>query len=448
MSSRFLNLRSARPILSLGSSLLQHRVKETAILPLPCTGVARELPIVPWKTQSLSIGQNRAYSVGVHYPSTNRTKYINDLKRDYGSQYDQLTVPTKPLCEALRDMQSWRQLTPSTSKSADFRDSLRSIALLAGPNGGLSNPELKLKEIEGVLSDENGVTWRLIRNLIEDGLVPELENLDDKWKAMVKFNRIHGFGKVRAKALAEAGARSLQDLLDAEGNELGRKVSDAQKLAITYHEEMDLMVPRTEVDEFNKLIREALDKVDPSLGFTIMGSYRRGEVVSSDIDMVVWHESFKKRDKDKKRTKMGYKSDGLMGKVMGALYEAGLIQEEKIFSRGEKKVLALTRLPKPDSPHRQIDIRLCPLESLPYMLLGNTGDDRLMKILRYKAMENGWVLNEYAMGERMSDQVISWVKEGTEIMVKTEREIFDLLDVPYLEPTQRSFHTYRHILKL
>ncbi|WWD22757.1 hypothetical protein CI109_107250 [Kwoniella shandongensis] len=400
--------------------------------------------------QSQPLNQIRTYSVDVDidYPSSQRIKYINGSKKDYGSDYKKLTVPTKQLLEALRDMQSWRQLTPSKQRSADFRDSLRSISLLAGPDGGVTKPDLKVTDIEKVLSDENGVTWRLIRNLVEHGLVPELENLDDMWKAMVRFNRVHGFGKVRAKAFAEAGARTLQDLLDAKDKELGRKVSDAQKLAIRYHEEMDLMVPRIEVDEFSTLIRAALDKVDPTLGFAIMGSYRRGEEISSDIDMVVWHDSFKKRDKEEKRTKNGYKPDGLMGKVMSALEEAGLIDQEKIFSRGEKKVLALTRLPKADSPHRQIDIRLCPLESLPYMLLGNTGDDRLMKILRYKAMEKGWVLNEYAMGERMSDQVISWVKEGTELVVDSEKEIFDLLDMPYLEPTQRSFHTYRHIFKL
>ncbi|WVF66629.1 hypothetical protein IAT40_001369 [Kwoniella sp. CBS 6097] len=375
------------------------------------------------------------------YKSSQRTQFLKALKRDYGNTYDHLTVSTKDLLSALRDMQSWRQLTPSTAKSADFRDSLRSISLLAGPDGGLTRPQLKLKDIEAVLSDENGVTWRLIRHLIEHGLVPELEALDDKWKAMVRFNRVHGFGKIKAAAYAEAGARTLDDLLNAKDKEWGRKVSDAQKLAITYHEEMDLMIPRSEVAEFEELIRTSLSKVDPTLGFAIMGSYRRGEFVSSDIDMVVWHDSFLKRDKEEKRSsKKGYDVDGLMGRVMKALFDARLLEEDKLFSRGEKKVLALARLPRNTAYHRQIDIRLCPLESLPYMLLGNTGDDTLMKILRHRAMAKGWVLNEYAMGERLSND------EGTEIIVKSEKEIFDLLGVPYLEPESRSFHKYKHIL--
>lgn len=90
-----------------------------------------------------------------------------------------------------------------------------------------------------------------------------------------------------------------------------------------------------------------------------------------------------------------------MSKVVAALVSANVISPAKIFSQGESKVLlALTQLPKANSLHRQIDIRLCPIESLPYMLLGNTGDGRLMKIMRWRAIQRGWVLNEYVMGER------------------------------------------------
>ncbi len=50
--------------------------------------------------------------------------------------------------------------------------------------------------------------------------------------------------------------------------------------------------------------------------------------------------------------------------------------------------MALTKLPgKQDATWRQIDIRVCPVPSLPYMLLGNTGDDFLMKILRAQAKQ-------------------------------------------------------------
>ncbi|WWD06270.1 hypothetical protein V865_004359 [Kwoniella europaea PYCC6329] len=41
---------------------------------------------------------------------TQRVKFLNGIKKDYGDEYDNLTVPTTQLLDALRDMQSWRQL--------------------------------------------------------------------------------------------------------------------------------------------------------------------------------------------------------------------------------------------------------------------------------------------------------------------------------------------------
>lgn len=48
-------------------------------------------------------------------------------------------------------------------------------------------------------------------------------------------------------------------------------------------------MPRAEIEKFQKLISKALKKADKEYGFEIMGSFRRGEALSSDIDMVVWH---------------------------------------------------------------------------------------------------------------------------------------------------------------
>ena len=69
-----------------------------------------------------------------------------------------------------------------------------------------------------------------------------------------------------------------------------------------------------------------------------------------------------------------------------------------VHCQGEHKILALTRLPNSGAIHRQIDIRLCLIESIPYMLLNHTGDDALMRYLRFKPMRSGLRLNEYAMG--------------------------------------------------
>lgn len=101
---------------------------------------------------------------------------------------------------------------------------------------------------------------------------------------------------------AQNGARTLDDLLHSEGKEFGRKINDAQKvrarrvsfptlggvptywaapgtpfmfisfntsqlisqLAIVHHRDMERMIPRKEVEEFRKLIDQALKKAHPT----------------------------------------------------------------------------------------------------------------------------------------------------------------------------------------
>jgi DNA polymerase beta len=51
------------------------------------------------------------------------------------------------------------------------------------------------------LTPQNGVTWRLIQELLDYGFSTELESLDGAQRAEVLFNRVHGFGIVRSKDL-------------------------------------------------------------------------------------------------------------------------------------------------------------------------------------------------------------------------------------------------------
>jgi len=44
---------------------------------------------------------------------------------------------------------------------------------------------------------------------------------------------------------------------------------------------------------------------------------------------------------------------------------------------------------------------------VPYMLVGNTGDMQLMKMLRGRAMEKGLTLNEYGMGQAVRSPEVS-----------------------------------------
>lgn len=134
-------------------------------------------------------------------------------------EYDELTVPTKALLNGLRDFQSLDQLIQDHRVHIDYRDALRAIYSLA-PNGEFSEPCLKLCDLEKVIPpyvslssliklfllmsnylQSNAVVWFMIYDLVTKKVIPRLEVLDNRWNAMVKFNRIHGIGKIRARAL-------------------------------------------------------------------------------------------------------------------------------------------------------------------------------------------------------------------------------------------------------
>ena len=81
---------------------------------------------------------------------------------------------------------------------------------------------------------------------------------------------------------------------------------------------------------------------------------------------------------------------------------------------------------------RRIDIRFIPKDSLGSAMLYFTGSGDFNKNMRTYALKKGYSLNEYT--------VIKFNNKNNkkfQMKVDTEQEIFDLLEIPYLEPKDR-----------
>ena len=155
--------------------------------------------------------------------------------------YKSIEIDTALLLETLRNMQSYRTLTSNDSsmsfpdprdsltllysgelmvESPEYRSALRAVSQIVGSDGGVSKPKLTIQELEGVITPEvgpydgdcvqrrrsvsrrqNGVTWRVISELLKFGFSTELESVDERMKSAIMFNRVHGFGKIRSLAL-------------------------------------------------------------------------------------------------------------------------------------------------------------------------------------------------------------------------------------------------------
>ena len=62
-------------------------------------------------------------------------------------------------------------------------------------------------------------------------------------------------------------------------------------------------------------------------------------------------------------------------------------------------------------------------------LLAWTGDAALIRDMRKAAKDKGLLLNEYGLFEKAT---------GAEVPVQTERDVFERLGMPYLEPSERT----------
>ncbi|KAK1921334.1 hypothetical protein DB88DRAFT_542876 [Papiliotrema laurentii] len=355
-------------------------------------------------------------------------KRQEDVRAGLTPEYGTKTLDLSLLHETLKQMQMLNNFhPPGQAHVEEYPNAHRSISELA--LGGKA--AVTVGELETVISPESNRVWQTITDLLETGQAKELSNLDQVTTAKILFRRIGYIGEKYAETFAQNGARTLGDLLHSRGKEYGIR------LAMEHFNDLEKFIPREETAWIADDIGRALRKADQQFGFEIMGSYRRGERLSQDIDVVIYHPAYRHL----RSAVEGGKDElchSLMRRVIAALESENILHKDKIFSSGPKKVIALTRCPRAgreDAPWRQIDIRLCPLDSLPFMLVGNTGDARLMKLLRWRARSMGLLLNEYGMGRpgRVGNgKDLSKIQPQDKIHVYSEADIFDQLNLPYL----------------
>ena len=81
------------------------------------------------------------------------------------------------------------------------------------------------------------------------------------------------------------------------------------------------------------------------------------------------------------------------------------------------------------SPYaRRIDIRCVDYSAYYTGLLYFTGSKNFNILVRKKALENGYSLNEYSLTNKETDE---------KVILQSEKELFDILDMEYVKPTDR-----------
>ena len=214
-------------------------------------------------------------------------------------------------------------------------------------------------------------------------------------KTIELFEKIHGVGIKKAQEWYNKGYRTIDDLKAEYDN-----MTDAQKLGYYYFDDLQKRIPREETQKVENYLRSIWKQE-----FIIGGSYRRGEPDSSDIDVIV--------------------KDGV---TMTQLLKP-LMQDKFIIGNlaiGNKHYMGIVRLNK-EYPVRRLDIQLVSEQEWPFTAIFFTGDLRMNIELRKRATSLGYKLGNYDLIDN----------QGNSLKAKTEKDVFDLLKVVYLEPTER-----------
>ena len=230
-------------------------------------------------------------------------------------------------------------------------------------------------------------------------------------KEKTDLDQVIGIGPSKLSELKKLNITTVKQLKDAiKENKI--KVSQTIKMGLKYHGVYKENIPRKEIDNIYKLLK---DNIDKKYIFCICGSYRRGKETSNDIDILIT---------TKETTNIKH-----LKKILDKLKSN--IQEDKPFivdnlsSNNTTKYMGFCKFK--DNPVRRVDIRFVKYEDYYSALLYFTGSVELNKLMRSHAKKLGYKLSEYGL-----------IKNGKKESIRSEKDVFDILNMEYLTPKQRN----------
>jgi DNA ligase (NAD+) len=265
---------------------------------------------------------------------------------------------------------------------------------------------VSLKQIASI--DGIGTSiFKKCKEFIETGKVSILEK--EKDNPIYVFHKIYGVGPKKALELSKqvttiAELRQNTDLLN-----------DIQKIGLVYYEDILERIPRSEVMEFKVEFDRAFDKVaDVGDSYDIVGSFRRGNMTSGDIDVIISSTSGN-RD--------------IYTNFLKQLRDDGIIIED--LSRGKTKSLTIGKIPwKIQSIARRLDFMYAPPEEWAFSRLYFTGSKLFNMAQRKRANDLGLTMNEHGLYSTIDKKKIS----GNYL---SEKSIFDRLGMVWKTPQER-----------
>jgi DNA polymerase beta len=268
---------------------------------------------------------------------------------------------------------------------------------------------------------------RKIQEILDTGNLKELDTLlaDPDIIAMNELCSVYGIGAAKARQLLGAGIKSIKELNNAK-----EPLNHKQTLGLKYLADFKKEIPRNEVEKHVSYLIKSLHRIDNSLHIECTGSYRRGEKTSKDIDIMISHPNYLHQNDEH--------STNLLGSISKYLTEENYMTD--LIGTGSHQIIGVVNLP--GKPHRKFEVKLYPMDSYYTGLLHFTGTVEFNRQMRKIAKLRGFKLSEYYLSPRhsllLNRKASKDYKVGKPLPLKSEKEIFDALQIPYREPKDRS----------
>uniref|UniRef100_K1PM26 DNA polymerase mu n=1 Tax=Magallana gigas TaxID=29159 RepID=K1PM26_MAGGI len=345
----------------------------------------------------------------------------------------------------------------------------------------LKFPLTSIDQLKGA-KDVGKHVQKVLQSILDHGTSDEVEKVrNDPWyKKMKIFTKVFGAGTKTAQEWIEKGWTTVDEV-----RQNYTKGDWRLRFGLAFHEELMELVTRLEADNFTKFIKHQCETILPGISVELCGGFKRGKTHGHDIDLLFTHQSTGKEVGFLPRLLSVLESKNLIlcGKWNRGTYteEAmysdskhtknnqldhfekwiGIIKfpkkwrksisEEEFFSdenvsadlnsyedsEPAKKKLKTNELSPEDIAAqsrswiaRRVDLIIAPYDQYFYALVGWTGSKQFNRDIRTYAKRT----HNYAM---TSHGLYDLTKRKS-LPAKSEKEIFDILGVPYFPPEERN----------
>ena len=274
--------------------------------------------------------------------------------------------------------------------------------------GDITSPS-QLKGMPGI----GETIMEKLNEYVQTGTLKVLER--EKTNPVNILADVYGIGPKKAKELVDKGITSISQLRENQG-----ELNDVQRVGLQYYEQILERIPRSEIEEYKVVFNSAFERMtlsnsnqDETAKFEIVGSYRRGATNSGDIDVIITSDSV-----------TIYKN------FIDELIKQKVITN--VLSRGLSKTLVIAKLPG-KSIARRVDFLYSPPDEFPFAILYFTGSKAFNTVMRHRALEMGYTLNEHGFSKMDNKVKGSKVEQS----FADEKAIFDFLKMAYKAPIER-----------